>query len=513
MRSSFIAASILVSLAAVGCGKEAPKKEAPTPVASAAPSAPKQPPVAEAPTPSSAPTSDTAPKQSHHARTITVAFGQHPPKPEKEAAPKIPELPELGKQEKSTPPAKLPTGEYACGASHSGEHDVPLMCLEDKNHEKDEKAARPLVSFAHLKGKLRPLPKVVDHREEQTEAEIRDQGTAGTCTTFSTSAAIDHAVTLWSGSPSHISTMELWGRYHQPDLGDALIASIGQTFAAEEAWPYDAKTAWPWRSCPSGSAKGEKMDGPCGKAVDKAKLGELEKKHEVVVEQVEWLPKDFEILRRKIAAGDDPVFAIKLPRHFSPVGKVGSRYIPDYKEETGGHALALAGYAVGEKGDNYYLIHNSWGTKWGDGGYAWIHEATLSKHMFGGFGIIDARPMKGQKAHREGKVCPAGHAPDSLTGACAAECKEGGPMHNGVCPELSDCAAGLVNLWGECVGAAPTDTGKDEKSGISWKCGPGGCAYTLPKALGKCSGEPCLLSCPAPMFHAAKDDRGLTCVQ
>jgi hypothetical protein len=94
-----------------------------------------------------------------------------------------------------------------------------------------------------------------------------------------------------------------------------------------------------------------------------------------------------------------------------------------------------------------------------------------------------------------------------------AECKEGGPTHNGVCPEAGDCESGYVNLFGECVGAAPKDVGKEEKEGISWKCGPGGCAYTLPKSIGKCSSEPCMVSCAAPNFRAAKDDHGLTCVE
>jgi C1A family cysteine protease len=511
MRSSFVVASVLVCVALVGCKKgKNDKKDDPASLTSAAVKPSASPGTDPSAAPSAAKTSTDPGKASHHARAITVAFGQKPPKPEKMAAPKVPELPELAKQEKANPPAKLPAGEYACGAAHSGKEDFPLMCIEEKNHEKEEKTARVLIPYGHLRGKLHPLPKVVDHREEQTEAEVRNQGTAGTCTSFGTAGAIDHSVTRWTGTASRVSVMELWARYHQPDLTDALIASVGQTLASEDAWPYDPKVAWPWRACPKAGGKSE---GPCGKPVDKAKLDEVSKHPAVMVEQVEWLPKDFEIMRQKIAGGEDPIFAIKLPRHFAPVGAVGAKYIPDYKEEAGGHALSLAGYAIGEKGDNYYLVHNSWGPTWGDGGYAWIHEATLAKHMMNGFGIVDARPINGEKAHREGKTCPAGHAPDSLTGACEAECKEGGPMHNGVCPELSDCPTGFVNLFGECVGAAPTDSSKDEKTGVSWKCGPGGCAYTLPKALGKCEKEPCVLSCPAPSFRAAKDDHGLTCVE
>jgi len=504
MRASFAAASVLICLAAVACKKQEPPKQN----TSTGTSGPSSAGSAKAATPEKEKEKAEATKEGH--AHPPVPFGQKPPKPEKMASPQVPELPDLAKQEKSTVPSKLPTGEFACGSAHSGAQDYPLMCLEDKNHEKNEKTARVLIPYGHLKGKLAPLPKVVDHREEQTEGDVRQQGTAGTCTTFSTAAAIDHSVTRWSGSPSHVSTMELWGRYHQTDLGDALIATVGQTFAPEDLWPYDSKVAWAWRDCPKASGTG---DGACGKPVDKAKVAELEKKPIVVIEQVEWLPKDFELMRQKIAAGEDPIFAMRLPRHFKPVGKAGSQYIPDYQDEAGGHAMAIAGYALGDKGDNYFLLHNSWGPKWGDGGYAWIHEATLAKHMMKGFGIVDARPINGAKAHREGKTCPAGHAPDSLTGACEAECKAGGPTHNGVCPELSDCPKGFVNLFGSCVGAAPVDASRDEKTGISWKCGAGGCAYTLPKAVGKCASEPCILSCPAPSFRAAKDEHGLTCVE
>ena len=298
MRTTFAAASVLMCLAVVSCKKEPPKEEAPAaPSANPAPIHPDKDKGnkdkdagGEKPTPGA---------KGHHGRGTKLAFGERPPKPEKMKAPQVPELPALAAQEKSVPPAKLPVGEYACGASHSGENDYPLMCLDDKSHDKNEKLAKLLVPFAHLKDKMGPLPKVVDHREDKTEAEVRNQGSAGTCTAFGTSAAIDHYVSMWTGEPSHVSTMELWGKYHHPDLGDALIAMVGQTLGSEEAWPYNAKEAWEWRSC----GKGEKSGGPCGKAVDKAKLGELEKKPVVVIEQVQWLPKDFELIRHKDRRG------------------------------------------------------------------------------------------------------------------------------------------------------------------------------------------------------------------
>jgi hypothetical protein len=39
-------------------------------------------------------------------------------------------------------------------------------------------------------------------------------------------------------------------------------------------------------------------------------------------------------------------------------------------EKKGGHAIACVGF---NKSKNAFLVHNSWGKKWGDDGRAWIH--------------------------------------------------------------------------------------------------------------------------------------------
>src|SRR5262249_49257529 len=152
--------------------------------------------------------------------------------------------------------------------------------------------------------------------------------------------------------------------------------------------------------------------------VDEARLAAADAKPAAIIEQVEMLPRDFELLRVKIAAGEDPMILIRLGGQFTPKGSAGARYIPDYDDEKGGHFLAVAGYAMmpgkgGAGGDNYYLLHNSWGKGWGDGGYAWIHEGTLVKHMESPFGVVDVRPIDGPRAHRGGRTCTGDLAPDS----------------------------------------------------------------------------------------------------
>ena len=40
----------------------------------------------------------------------------------------------------------------------------------------------------------------------------------------------------------------------------------------------------------------------------------------------------------------------------------------------GGHAVVLVGLKKTKRWGWTYLFHNSWGTKWGDGGFGWIHD-------------------------------------------------------------------------------------------------------------------------------------------
>src|SRR5262249_31798687 len=158
---------------------------------------------------------------------------------------------------------------------------------------------------------------------------------AGTCTTFGTSAGIDHSIARWTGAPVHVSVMEIWARYHNMTLGEALSSSAGKTLAAEETWPYDAQLAWTWRDCPKKPPK--KPDPrPCGQPVDAARLAAADQKPILLIEQVESLPRDFALMRAKLAAGQDLVIAMRLGAHFKPTGPAGSRYIPDYSDNAGG---------------------------------------------------------------------------------------------------------------------------------------------------------------------------------
>jgi hypothetical protein len=348
---------------------------------------------------------------------------------------------------------------------------------------------------------------------------MRNQGNAPACTAFATAAAIDHAITRWSGRSTPSSTMQIWSRYHSPSVDTSLLSNVGQPIGAEQAWPFNATEAVTWIPC-ADLPKGSKAR--CGVAIDDVRLQKLEASPIGELTEVEYLatPADTPTLQAKIAAGQDIMVGMELPNAFVPKGRPGSRYIPHYTKSAGpdaGHAVVLVGYAHLPHG-TYFLLHNSWGTGWGDGGYAWIHEATLAlwaRELV----AVDAEPLERDASSRPKRdrgttACAAGLLPDSIRAACSPACPDGSPRHDDVCAVAGQCPASYVNLSGACVLAAPAVKGSDPATGIAWTCGPGGCAYTLPRASDPtCSGSTCNASCPAPDFHLARMGTALVCVE
>jgi hypothetical protein len=163
-------------------------------------------------------------------------------------------------------------------------------------------------------------------------------------------------------------------------------------------------------------------------------------------------------------------------------------------------------------------MHNSWGPTWGDSGYAWLHEATLSRWARQ-LVAVDAEPLERDATSRPLRArgettCDAGLIPDSIRGTCSTACPDKSPRHDGVCAVAGQCPPSYVNLTGACVLAAPDATGSDPETGIHWTCGAGGCSYVLPRVADpSCTGTTCMTSCPAPDFHLARMGTSLVCVE
>jgi hypothetical protein len=435
--------------------------------------------------------------------------------------PSLPNLPSPSKYPKAGPIPKGKDVVEDCGQVWSGEEYVPVECLDPDVNSNDAKAAKVVIPYDKMKALSEELPKLVDHRADGTEGPIRKQG-GPQCTAFAFTSALDHAFARWTGTPASLSVMQVWARYHRKQERAAADSNVGDFLVSEADWPYDAKEANTWVPCHSN----KKPDQVCGKSPDDKRLTELEPKAVAELTQIEVVPlTQLEVLREKIAGGQDVTVAIKLPS-FALAGDPGAKYIVGVSKDkpeakpVGAHQILLSGYAMTPNG-NYYLVHNSWGTKWGDGGYAWLHEDLLKAYWADKLMVIpDVQPKQiaelRSRAHGHlTEKCGEGKVPDSISGMCAGKCSDGSPRHNNACAKETKekCPAGMINLTGECVLAAPKGSGKDDVSKVKWECGPGGCVYGIPRDKLDCKEKECEVSCPAPDFRLATTSKGLVCVE
>ncbi len=462
------------------------------------------------------PASSAAPAKAEPTAVVGAAAprtGDRPPKPTPTPSAAPPSLPKLGAQvAHATAPAHHGMkDDFPCGSVWSGDEEIPLQCQTPAKDPQLGPPAVPLIPYELLRAAKGDLPSTVDHRLDGFEGRTLQQGKANTCTAFSLASQMDHAIGLWTGKPGDVSPMEIWARYHVGKNGTK--ANLGLTVANDSDWPYDAARANAWNQCKPGDA--------CLTPEEQRKLDELDKHGVATLEEVERLPEDdrlFDVMEAKLAAGRDIGTGGKLPRGFKPVGDPGAKYIPEFDEVgKGSHAFTIVGYTHVDPTERYFLIKNSWGEKWGDGGYAWIHEHSLRKIAHSGtVAIVDLVADTGvhkRKRSQPVATCADGQAPDSVDAACKPLCADGSPRHDGFCGVTDDCAHGFVNVEGYCVLAAPTAKGTEPTTGITFSCAPGGCVYNVPKAVAPCAGAVCQKSCPAPDFRLGSGKRGLLCLE
>jgi len=439
----------------------------------------------------------------------------HPP------APALPALPALTAHEITPlpPPGSMPNHDGPCHGVWTGTQAAPIACAQALLFGEGGGGAQLVVDRALLSRDPSVLPAIVDHRLEGTEGPLRDQLKAPACTAFATATALDHALSRWGGKNPAVSVMQLWSRYHSPYVETSLTSNLGQPLGPEQQWPFSVEEAMGWVPCndypkPPATGCGRPVDDARAKKVAAAQLGEFT--------EVEYLGAEIDerVLESKLASGQDVIVTLELPTVFAPKGRPGARYVPHYTKTAGAkstHALVLAGYARLPQG-TYFLAHNSWGTGWGDGGYAWLHQATLQKWTHETI-AVDAEPVERDTGARPRRqrgetTCKGNLVPDSIRGVCSPACPDQSPRHDGVCAVAGQCPESYVNLTGACVLAAPIQSGKDAENGVTWSCGPGGCSYELPRAADPgCTGSVCRASCPAPDFHLAKMGEAMVCVE
>lgn len=245
---------------------------------------------------------------------------------------------------------------------------------------------------------LKNLPEEVDWRKEGVTTPVKNQANCGSCWAFSTSAVLEsHLAIQNSGKNVIVSPQELVDCVENKqkcggtggcngatqELGFNYVKNHG--LSALEDYPYFAK------------------EGKC--------LANEKKKIATVGDFVKLPENDYNSLMTAVATkGPVSVSVAANEWHLYEKGVYNGFCGTEVN-----HVVALEGYGVDEKGNDYWLVRNSWTTQWGEEGYIRVKRAKNAKEVVCD---IDTNP-------NVGNGCEGG--PDKIT-VC------------GLCGILSDAA-------------------------------------------------------------------------
>ncbi|MBI4704049.1 MAG: C1 family peptidase [Deltaproteobacteria bacterium] len=283
------------------------------------------------------------------------------------------------------------------------------------------------------------LPAEVDHRKTGVEGPVKYQASVGVCWAFALSSTMDNAAIRMGHrdeiSPMHIVSSKTWNT-----LWDARASIPPHTI--EPTWPYD-----PAKACKL--VEGAEAES-CEKAYD-VKAGSWRNDPEIVAEKeradrspryritridhIKTDPVDVRQLMDILARGEDIWAAFRIDRKLWGHSQTAQPVLPEYEQGDSVHAVVLVGYRSVSEG-RQFLLKNSWSDEWREGGYAWISERMVRKHLSKAFTVeierIAAEPPPPRPQTEQ--PCPQGYAVDQLLGLCVPACDDGSAPTAGLCP-------------------------------------------------------------------------------
>lgn len=202
------------------------------------------------------------------------------------------------------------------------------------------------------------LPPVVDFRNKCSP--IEDQGQLGSCTGHAIAGALEYLENLQNEQPTRISRLFVYynERVLENDVNQDAGAQIRDGIKVVATYGACDETLWPY-VIPNFTLK----------PTDAAYQDALKRKAlaYVSVEQTE------QALMAALAASNPIVFGISVYSSFESldVARTGIVPIPNMTQEQnlGGHCVLLVGYNAPNR---QFLVRNSWGVTWGQGGYCWM---------------------------------------------------------------------------------------------------------------------------------------------
>jgi cathepsin L len=200
-------------------------------------------------------------------------------------------------------------------------------------------------------------PSSIDWRSKGAVTHVKDQGSCGSCWSFSATGAVEGAWFIKHGSLPSLSEQELvdcsksYGN-HGCNGGNAQKAFNyikANDITTESDYPYKGRD----QSCNSSKVKDGKYYDKGYKNVAKDDVSQLEAAvaHQPTSVSIEADTRVFQSYKSGIL--DSTSCGTKLD-----------------------HAVLAVGYGQNSSGEKYWIVKNSWGTSWGENGYVKIKRSS-----------------------------------------------------------------------------------------------------------------------------------------
>jgi hypothetical protein len=314
-------------------------------------------------------------------------------------------------------------------------------------------------------------PTSVDHRSQGLVGPVRDQGEVGSCEANAIASLIDTYMRFRRMNAAPASALHVFATYERTRINGVDKEDVGNLtriagVTSETVWPYD-----PVKACriavgsdglgcdaryhvqkesaytdPTLVAERQRADAsPYYRIVSIQNVTETGR---------DGVPSDMSKAEAQImsllAAGEAVYLGVDMATNWTSAAGMRVEVLPPPQGYYGAHALLAQGYRTTATGTQF-LVQNSWGTGWGQGGFVWIPEETLRARLRVAYRFrVDlpaGSPVPGTPSPTPatppaappvapGQTCPQGYTP--MFGACM--------------PALPACAPGTIPTFAKpCV--------------------------------------------------------------
>jgi len=313
-------------------------------------------------------------------------------------------------------------------------------------------------------------PASVDHRSQSLVGAVRDQGEVGSCEANAIASLIDTYTRARRLNALPASALHIFAIYERTRIGGVDKEDVGNLtrvagVTAEIVWPYDPVKACriavgnDGQGCDARYHVQKESAYTDPTLVAERQRADASPSYRIVsIQNVTETGRDGVLvdtgkaeaqMMKLLAAGEAVYLGVDMATNWtSASGMRGVEVLPQPQGYYGSHALLAQGYRATASGTQF-LVQNSWGTSWGQGGFAWIPDDILRSRLRAAYRFKVDLPSDARTPGSPPAATPPAPPPSAPTTTCPQGYT---PMFGACVPALPRCAPGtLPTLTNPCM--------------------------------------------------------------